>query len=142
MGKVKICGYGVKVSANDVETNFRDLALNIGKVNPIYAEHIDPSFTEGDVERSRTEEFDALFLSFKNFVQQSSPLFRFYEVEDGGAHAFVIVTSNSFREVTDGDVSVPEMNFDLWVEARMMSMWAKDFLPGYTSGWIAEDIAG
>lgn len=140
MGKVKICGYGVKVSANDSEINFRDIALNIAKVNPIYAEHIDPSFAEGNVDLSRVEEFEGLSASFKSLVEESSPLFRFFYVEEDGAPAFAIVTRDSSREVTDGDVSAPEMTFDLWVEARMMSMWAKDFLPGCKSGWITEDI--
>jgi len=136
---VKVCGYGVKVSADDPNLDVKALALNIGKVNRSFAEHIHPFFTDPDFD-GRGAGFDHLAFSFKQLVDEELMLFEFVFLDGPAFGSFAIVTRASSSEVHDGDTSEPPMDQHRWTELKMMQIWTRDFLPGYKAGWIAEDI--
>ena len=140
MSTVKVCGYGIKVSADDPNMDAKALAENIIKVNSTYAEYLHPFFTDENFD-GQGNAFDFLALSFKNVVE-NAPGSSWYEFVflNEPAGSFAIATQESASEVHNGDVSEPPMTSNGWSDKWAMQLWAKDFFPGYKVGWIAEDI--
>jgi hypothetical protein len=133
MSTAKVCGYGVKVTAEDE-------AMDVKAIAALFKEHDKEEYLDSFFEEfPEITDFSFLAFSFMEMLEHSSD-FEFVFIGDRDENAFVIIASRTIAKVYEEDVKAPGSSVDLY-DSLTTKNFLSDFLPGYTADWICEEIS-